>query len=305
VTVCIAALSDERFVVIASDRMLTGGRRFEPDQGKFQFNPDLRGIAILYAGRARPHSTAMARFERLVAERTKAEPPKLWTVEEVALEYAECLRWVWRYRAERAVLAKHDLTWDEWRRPAKDIRPEIIERLDRRLRQFDIGVEVIVAGVNPNGLPSIWFATHEGASSCDSVGFAAIGSGSDYACVQLMDAAHTRFNPLAETIVLVHAAKRAAEADPDVGPITDMKILAHSIRAVKDLAPERGRPNKLLPGVWNVTGPLQSILARGDPLRDNALNETRQQMAKEIQVALAQFFSWQREDESKEAQENG
>lgn len=304
-TVCIAAQCDERFVVVAADRMLTvGQRRYEPQQGKFQFNTDLRGIAIHYAGNAWNQSTAMARFERLVAERTKDEPPTLWTVEAVAQEYQRCLLRVWEDAAEGTVLAKHGLKWDDWRRQSKDIHPAVIEKVDRRLRTFDIGVQVIVSGVNPNGVPSIWFASCEAALSCDSIGFVAIGSGAEFATARLMDASQSRFESLADTLVAVYSAKKAAEADAGVGAATDMQILAHSVRPVQDLPSPEGRSNKLLPGVWRVTDPVKAMLARGYQETQDAMKGAQKKSAEEVQVALAQFFIWQKEDESPEAPED-
>lgn len=69
----------------------------------------------------------------------------------------------------------------------------------------------------------------------DSIGFAAIGVGRGHASSQFMFAAHTRFRPGPETLLLAFSAKKRAEVAPGVGRDTDMFIIGPELGSSKSI----------------------------------------------------------------------
>lgn len=101
---------------------------------------------------------------------------------------------------------------------------ELVTQLTKELINFDVPkTETIFAGIDNEG-PHI-YSVYDGEARCyDTIGFASIGIGSGHANSQFMFAGHTWRSPFAETMRLVHTAKKKSEVAPGVGKETDMAI---------------------------------------------------------------------------------
>src|SRR5258708_2914333 len=101
-------------------------------------------------------------------------------------------------------------------------QPAIYQQIIAQASQYNIGLEFIVAGVEPTGA-HIFYVAHPGTlHNFDKLGHASIGSGALHAAMGLSLSKQTPQSSLAETLFAVYYAKRAAEVAPGVGKETEM-----------------------------------------------------------------------------------
>ena len=125
---------------------------------------------------------------------------------------------------ENSILAPFGLTHETFIKKQRQLAPSLVETLTAKILHFDPFpqvVELILAGFDGTG-PHIYVVRGFEITCHDSTGFAAIGSGAWHAESQFMFAGHARHNPLAETMLLLYAAKKRAEVSPGVGEDTDL-----------------------------------------------------------------------------------
>jgi hypothetical protein len=237
VTVCVAALCDDNTTIIgASDRMLTSGTgdiEFEPPQTKIVNLTS--SIAIMIAGDAILQTEIMLNVSADVNKRIQDNPKQWWTVQEVASLYSHYYSQAQVQRSEKAILAPLSLDRDSFINRQQVMAPSLVTQLAEQLINFEISrVETIFTGVDPTGA-HIYVADNGHISCLDSIGFAAIGVGRGHANSQFMFAAHTRFRPGPETLLLAFSAKKRAEVAPGVGRDTDMFIIGPELGSYKSI----------------------------------------------------------------------
>lgn len=220
-TVCIAAIFENRGIVGASDRMISSvDIAYEPERPKILSVTN--SIAIQYAGDA-----SMARMicQAVIAEvfQQIEENPEEWLlVRRVADMWADCYRLQVTREAEDAILAPVGLNLETFFARQRQMAPELVTRLSSSLQNYKSrSVSAIVAGVDATG-PHIFEANDTRLTCRDHGGFAAIGIGDWHASSQFMFAAHAPHRSLAATTWLAYMAKRYSEAAPGVGAATDM-----------------------------------------------------------------------------------
>lgn len=102
----------------------------------------------------------------------------------------------------------------------------MFQQLTMMFNQFNLGTEIIVAGV-VNGSARLAVLANPGTTYwVDKLGHATIGSGGNHAMTRLALGGQTRETSLEETLYQVFEAKKAAEAAPGVGKVTDMAIVS-------------------------------------------------------------------------------
>ncbi len=112
--------------------------------------------------------------------------------------------------------------------------------IDQEVMRVNLGVEVIIAGVDDAG-GHLYYVGNPGGTAHElgQVGFHAIGSGGIHALQSLIGSAHCGSHSVADTIFAVYSAKRRAEAAPGVGKDTDVAIIGpHGYRqlSTKDMS---------------------------------------------------------------------
>lgn len=218
-TVCVAAICENRMVVGASDRLLTAGDiQFEPDQTKIYVLTT--NIAIMVAGDAVLNDEIIKGVER--------DKYDGMTVLEAAESYRKHYQEAALVRVENSLLAPLGLDRHSFLTKQKDMEPGLVSQIASEILKFEPsqdGVSVIFAGVDQRG-PHIYVVNGSDIGCYDAIGFAAIGSGYWHAQSQLMFAGHTSFRPTPETMLGVYWAKKRAQVAPHVGPQTDMFSIA-------------------------------------------------------------------------------
>ncbi|HSZ14225.1 MAG TPA: hypothetical protein VK790_09335 [Solirubrobacteraceae bacterium] len=104
---------------------------------------------------------------------------------------------------------------------------QIMAMLDNQMSQFNLGVELLLAGVDPSGA-HIHTVHNPGSTERlhDTIGYAAIGSGTIHALQSMIGFRHSAAAEYHETVFRVYASKRRAEVAPGVGHDTDMAVIA-------------------------------------------------------------------------------
>jgi 20S proteasome alpha/beta subunit len=98
--------------------------------------------------------------------------------------------------------------------------------MDQYVMSFDLGVSLLVAGVDDSGA-HLYSIGNPGASVNDHqpIGYHSVGSGWLHAMQSMIGFGHMSARGLKETIFTVYASKRRAEVAPGVGRDTDMTIV--------------------------------------------------------------------------------
>jgi len=222
-TVCMGALCRDRTagdtVVLASDRMVTWA-------GMTQFEhpvPKIDGICptaqALIAGDALAGRVVV---HRAIAALGGALAP----VDNAASAVASCYAEERLERAEAQILGPRGLSVARFYQVHQQLVPQITAALDTALATFDLGVEMIVAGVDASGGHLHTISNPGGTQQChDVIGYVAIGSGAIHAVQSMIGFGHSDARPVAETVFRVFASKRRAEIAPGVGRETDLFVI--------------------------------------------------------------------------------
>ena len=106
-----------------------------------------------------------------------------------------------------------------------NMMPEIVMTIQRRIEQFDFGLDVLLGGVDTRA--HIHGIENPGTSApYDSIGYAAIGSGMPHATTTLIANEYHEDFPLYNALMIAYEAKRVSEKAPGVGSnMTNMCVI--------------------------------------------------------------------------------
>jgi 20S proteasome alpha/beta subunit len=213
-----AAGESQHAVVVASDRMVTWAQmtQFEHRVPKFHvLGPTIVGLA---AGDALVGTRLIEDVRPIAATATSVAD----VAEALANQYAA----IRISSAEADILRPRGLTMETFYHMHRSMMENIVGMLDNQLTNYDLGVEVLLAGLDGAGghlhtihNPAGRYLTH------DVIGAAAVGSGSLHAVQSMIEFRHFGEEALIDTIFRVYAAKRRAEVAPGVGKETDMLFM--------------------------------------------------------------------------------
>ncbi len=226
VTVGIAALCvDEEgrpAVVIATDRMVTYPGFIEFEHGVPKMIPMSPGAVAMTAGDA----LTASRLTRDVGTTLYGTSP---LVAQIAQQLATAYEMVRHQRIESHVLSPRGLNFQTFYQAHASLNGQITVLIDQTMMQFDLGVEILIGGIDPTGT-HIHSVHNPGRTDLqhDMIGYAAIGSGAIHALQAMIGFRHTDGAALKETVYRVYAAKRRSEAAPGVGSGTDMAIISRA-----------------------------------------------------------------------------
>lgn len=220
-TVCLGILCPaDGSVVVAADRMVTGGRpavEFEHEGSKIeQLAPNCVAMAA---------GNALGTRELFRAVRERIGDRQSLAIAAIA-DIAKRAFVEQRLRlAEDQYLRGRGLTVREFYEHYLDKWPrELVVALDQEIQETTIGIDVLIAGVDNE--PHLYLIEGVGVLSCwDSLGFCAIGSGTSLATLQWIARCSGPADALTRAVYVAHEAKFRAEAHPGVGCDTDMMVV--------------------------------------------------------------------------------
>jgi hypothetical protein len=222
-TVCLAALcrteDGEPAAVVAADRMVTLG-------GFIEFEH-----AIAKMSHPTPFAVAMIAGDALVGTRlamdvatglngTSPKTPQIASA--LATKYED----VRRDAIEHQILSPRGLDLATFYGNHNSLNSNIVGMVDQAMSQYQLGVELLLAGVDSDGA-HIFTISNPGGQELlhDVIGYASTGSGAIHALQALIGFQHHAGEPLKETVFRAYAAKKRAEVAPGVGHDTDMRII--------------------------------------------------------------------------------
>ncbi|HEY8864710.1 MAG TPA: hypothetical protein VIO37_11135 [Candidatus Dormibacteraeota bacterium] len=220
-TICMGAICKDkadqvaRAVVVASDRMVTWAQLTQFEHRVPKFHLMAPAVVGLSAGDALVGT-------RLIEEALPTAA-KATSVAEIAESLANSYAAIRISSAEADILRPRGLTMDSYYQMHQSMMVNVVGMLDQQLLGYDLGVELLLAGVDAAGghlhtihNPAGRYLTH------DVIGAAAVGSGALHAVQSMIEFRHFGEEALMDTIFRVYAAKRRAEVAPGVGNETDM-----------------------------------------------------------------------------------
>jgi len=109
------------------------------------------------------------------------------------------------------------------------LQGQIVAMLDNQMAQYNLGVEVLLAGIDQTGAHAYTIHNPGGAERLhDIIGYAAIGSGAIHAIQSMVGFGHAPNADYHATVFRAYASKRRAEIAPGVGSDTDMAVISPS-----------------------------------------------------------------------------
>jgi hypothetical protein len=224
-TVCIAALchdGDEERAVVAADRMVTLGGFIEWEHAIPKMTPASSYSITMVAGETLV-GTKLARGA--AAEYGGGEPSLADVARLLAVKY-EAAR---RERLEQQLLTPRGLSLQTFYGSHQQLNPNIVAMIDSQMQQFNLGVELLLAGVDATGA-HIYSVANPGPPENlhDPIGYAAVGSGTIHALQAFIGFGHSAAADYHETVFRAYAAKRRSEVAPGVGLDTDMAVISES-----------------------------------------------------------------------------
>lgn len=221
-TVGINALClDGKAIVLAADRMVTAAGlnlEFEHDRSKLL---PLGGCVAATAGDA-----------ILAAEIAREADAAIHAAGRLADVDAVASLLLASYRTHRHLRLEEQLhqlgyTWEQFKNDGlRCLGATVHQNVVVLMQQFNVNVELLLAGFTSVGVGRIGYLHHPGAMRwLDPIGFSAIGSGAQQAQMALISARYSVKLGVPDAVFHVYRAKRNAEAAPGVGRETDMMVL--------------------------------------------------------------------------------
>ncbi len=221
VTIDIGVICDNRKTAIAcSDRMLTSGDNtlaFEHDVPKIV---ELFGNCLaLTAGAATIHQPIIQAVQTEIRE---TKPNIADVVIKMKDYYQNCRR---SYMSD-IIFSRRGLTLEDFYRNQRTLHESTILELNNEMDEFDLGLDVIVIGVDRGSEAHIYQISNPGvAIPQDALGFVCTGTGQRHADVVFAYRKYAPSFPLKRAIYIAFEAKKKAEMAGGVGPTTDIAII--------------------------------------------------------------------------------
>jgi hypothetical protein len=223
-TVCIGAICDGgRAAVLAADRRITIDAPF------IEFDGDASKITVLspsasvaaFAASGRPHEA-----NRILDPLLGSSDSLL--IEELAERVRRSRERFRNLQIENTITRRIlGISLKQFRQRAATETSTGFAEILKAMSQFKMNLQLLVAGVDAKGAHIFTVDDVQAiAVSNDHAGFTAIGSGGDQAYFALAHGDYGKSLPLADAMLRVYDAKRAAELVRGVGPRTDMVVMS-------------------------------------------------------------------------------
>ena len=212
-TICLALVcEDGKSLVAVADRMVSDtslSLEFEQRTRKIvQIGPS---FATLTAGDALAHTDLLRDTSDSISG--MAQP----SVREVAAAVEGCFIQHRQALAEKFVLKRVGLDYETFLEKQQNLSDALVLALSAEYQSIELGVELLVAGVDSSGA-HLYEISDPGTARCfDSIGYAAIGSGLPHAEGFLTEADYSPEISLNRGVWLAYVAKRRSERAPGVG----------------------------------------------------------------------------------------
>lgn len=219
-TVCIAAMcgrDEEPLVVVAADRLMTAGGFMEFEHPGSKIVELTETSLVMVAG----DTNEGMRLARGAAGSAAPE-----TIPEMAEDLGNRYFEARARRTDQYILRARGLDPANYYAMHGTLNGQFVMLVDQALMEFDLGVELLLAGVDDTGA-HIHTNRNPGGGNTDhgAIGWAAIGSGAVHVMPSMAGFEHGTDDTYGQTLFRVYASKRRAEVAPGVGHETDVAVV--------------------------------------------------------------------------------
>lgn len=221
-TVCLAALcgnGEDSRVVVAADRMVSAGGFMEFEHRGSKIVELADHALVMVAG----DTNEGMRLVHQAAAEIGDSTPVPGIAEDLGERYATArLR-----RAEQSLLGTRGLDLNSYYQVQGTLNPQMVAMIDNGFANWDLGVELLLAGVDESGA-HIHTNHNPGGGNQDHrpVGWTSIGSGAIHVIPSMAGFEHAPHAGYGQTLFRVYASKRRAEVAPGVGHETDVAVVS-------------------------------------------------------------------------------
>lgn len=223
-TICIAAVAENgKRIVAAVDRMITANfpipTEFETDDVP-KIYPIGHAAVVMSAG------NALSAFEIMERAQAQISAQQITKIESIV----EMIRKTYQdYRQQRIVeryLEPRGLNLNSYYSMQQKLVLGVVQDIEAQLMNFNVGVDLIVAGCRDGEECHIFTVTHPGvAVSHDAIGHVSIGSGAPHVMYFFIGSNYKKALPVEEVKKIVLDAKKRSEVAPGVGKQTEIIII--------------------------------------------------------------------------------
>jgi 20S proteasome alpha/beta subunit len=229
-TICIAALAENgKKAVLATDRMITANF---PIPTEFETDDVPKIYPLGNSALAMSAGNALSAYE--IIERAKAHiyAQQITKTEQIVETVRRSFQDYRRGRVIEKTLEPRGLTLPSYYASQQKLVLGVVQDIESQLTNFNLQVELIVAGCRDKEECHIYTITHPGvALSHDALGHVSIGSGAPHVMYYFIGSSYHKSLPVEEVKDLVLKAKKRSEVAPGVGKQTEVIIIPRQEQA--------------------------------------------------------------------------
>jgi 20S proteasome alpha/beta subunit len=219
-TICIAGISNNKQIVGITDKMLTLPK---PVATTYEITENNKIIKLtdksfaLFAGDVIGANSILSLAKKNINEGQ--------SVNEIAELVKKAYKDYWTSIVNDNLFQRYQLSLDSYMENQKNIDQNLVQQINHILGQHNVGVEIIIAGLDGE-TPFIYKILNPGTIiSYNSVGYCCIGSGMQHATLSLIESEYHSGLSVQESVFATFQAKKKAEYDPGVGELCDVVLL--------------------------------------------------------------------------------
>lgn len=224
-TVCIAAICENgKTAIIISDRLFTAeGPLF------LEFEHSTPKIIRLTNNCAAAISGDIATSTELF-ELARPKIDENATVSDVGRCIYDAFFELRRKKIEEYILRPRGIRdFNEYLERQQQLVRDVVLMIEGRIDEFKLGLQVLVAGVEESGAHIYCIEDLCDFTTCDALGYHAIGIGARHALTSLMVQGYNQNATFPKALMSTYEAKKVAQMAPGVGRTTNlMTMMAHS-----------------------------------------------------------------------------
>ncbi len=225
-TVCIAAMcgkDDEPRVVVGADRLITSGGFMEFEHPGSKMVEISDKAMVMVAGNA---NDGMRLVKEAAADLEDVDGDGI-SIPDIAEDLGRRFAEARLKRAEQGALVARGLNLETYLERQAGLHPQVVMLVDNALTNWDLGVELLLGGVDDQGA-HIHSNHNPGGGNQDhtAIGWGVIGSGAVHVLPSMAGFEHSPDAGYGQTLFRVYASKRRAEAAPGVGAETEIAVIS-------------------------------------------------------------------------------
>jgi len=223
-TICIAALAESGHKIVAAvDLMITANF---PIPTEFETDDVVKTYSLGEAAMAMSAGNALSAWEIMKRSKAVIVDQQINKIDQIV----EVVRKTYQDYRQRLIVERYleprGLNLNSYYNMQLKLVPSVVGDIENQLVNFNIGVDLIVAGCRDGGECHLYTVTHPGVSvSHDAIGYVSIGSGAAHAMYFFISTNYHKKMSVEEVKKIVLEAKKRSQVAPGVGKQTELIII--------------------------------------------------------------------------------